>query len=145
VSDTVTLLVSADARISLRRYTEWAADAYQVGEMSPAQREEMRSYAVEIVRALLRDNPGWHPEYTARMAAIGHERRWGRPASTECTCPDCLAARCSHEETLIDGNGGHTCGDCGEYWCDHGGPPREDGHTCCGMCNRACEPCKETR
>jgi hypothetical protein len=89
VSDTVTLLVSADARISLRRYTEWAADVYQTGEMSKERREEMRSYAVEIVRALLRDNPGWHPEYTARMAAIAHERRWGRKPSAECTCPDC--------------------------------------------------------
>jgi hypothetical protein len=53
--------------------------------------------------------------------------------------------RCLHASKLGDGYGGYMCGDCGDEWCDHGGPPREDGHTCCGMCNRACEPCKETR
>jgi hypothetical protein len=60
--------LSPDARLTYERYMAVRRDVDSTGGMSAREREELRSYAAELVVYLLRDNPETFPEYAEHRA-----------------------------------------------------------------------------
>lgn len=61
----VPVRIASDTADSLSR---WAAATLDETTPEPRRREEARSYAVEVLVRLARDNPDLVPEYTAELA-----------------------------------------------------------------------------
>lgn len=59
------LILCGDTLLSISR---WAAATLDETTPEPRRREEARSYAVEVLVRLARDNPDLVPEYTAELA-----------------------------------------------------------------------------
>lgn len=64
-----TITISKDAEQMLSAYLAWELDIYETGAMSAQRREEMRTYAVQTIAAIVRDNPEVFAEYRSAMAA----------------------------------------------------------------------------
>ena len=58
------VILCGDTLLSIDR---WAAATLDETTPEPRRREEARSYAVEVLARLVRDNPDLAPEYTAEM------------------------------------------------------------------------------
>jgi hypothetical protein len=52
----IEITVTDDNEISINRYTDLAVQVYKNGNMASDEREQLRSYAIEIVNKLFRDN-----------------------------------------------------------------------------------------
>lgn len=70
------ITITDDAHEAIRRYTEAKCLAVEGDEMTPALREECRSYAVEALTEILYANPDTF-DFVRRLAAIA-ERKAGR-------------------------------------------------------------------
>lgn len=72
-SQSTPLSLSADTRIAVERYTATSVEHYRNGAMSKAEREEARSYAVEALNAIFRDNPDTF-DYVARIEEVRQQK-----------------------------------------------------------------------
>lgn len=70
------ITITPDARLAIDRYTSAKCAAVENDELTPALREECRSYAVEALTAILYANPETF-DFVSRLAAIA-ERKAGR-------------------------------------------------------------------
>lgn len=71
----VTLRLSDDAQLAYMRYLSVRASTDEAGEATHREREELRSYAAELVSRLLADNPEVFPEHAAHVAAMARRER----------------------------------------------------------------------
>lgn len=71
----VPVRIASDTADSLNR---WAAATLDETTPEPRRREEARSYAVEVLVRLARDNPELVPEYTAELARREAARKEAR-------------------------------------------------------------------
>ena len=75
-----TLKFGESTEIALRQYQDLIAEVYEHGAMTRDEREELRSYAAEIVHRMLTDNPEIFP-YAAKMCAIWEKQHPGHPGN----------------------------------------------------------------
>jgi hypothetical protein len=66
--------LSTDTQVSIERYTAAKVELESHGSATRAQLENVRSYAVEALQGILRDNPGLF-DFSARMAAVAVTKR----------------------------------------------------------------------
>lgn len=69
------LILCGDTLLSISR---WAAATLDETTPEPRRREEARSYTVEVLVRLARDNPELVPEYTAELARREAARKEAR-------------------------------------------------------------------
>lgn len=69
-----TMNISPDTRLLVEKYTALAETRERHGSMTKMDWEDARSYAVEALNGLLRDNPEKF-DFTARMEAVRRRSR----------------------------------------------------------------------
>ncbi len=71
------IVVGEASALALRRYWAACVEVARAGTMTPRQREEVRSYAVEVLTALHVENPGalGDGEYIAAVEQMRAQRR----------------------------------------------------------------------
>jgi hypothetical protein len=66
--------LSDEFLLAVDKYTDAMVDAFEAGELQRSEYEHARSYAVEALTQLLRDNPDTFP-YLRRMQAVSDRRK----------------------------------------------------------------------